>query len=391
MHVHVDVVETGAGPRATFDVPEDYVLMRPIPSFRASATEVEFELEGTRGSVHFRGQRDSRTWSGRATARELDVALVFERAGSAPVPSYDEQAFEFGASGARLHGSLLLPRGTERVPGVVLVHGSTSPQRDDFRFFGDAFAKAGFAALIYDKRDGGGARGHASRFSLLDLAADARAATTALAQHPRVDPGRVGLWGFSQGGWVVPIAAADDPSIAFVIAVSGPSTSFADVQRHQFDVYLRPSNGVSAEERGEALAVLADLEAGARSGGGPAEELRQRMAEVHATRWGAALEVFEQWPSPADLREQLRWRDLDLDPAPYWKRVRVPVLAVYGADDRQIPLARTVERLRSVLADHPAARIETLAGGDHELHGCPSYPSVFVEWARDVAASLAKR
>lgn len=59
--------------------------------------------------------------------------------------------------------------------------------------------------LIYDKRK----RGYSQiERSYEPLAAEALAAVDALWDHPEVDPGAVGLWGLSEGAWVVPIAAS---------------------------------------------------------------------------------------------------------------------------------------------------------------------------------------
>src|SRR6185436_8443288 len=101
-------------------------------------------------------------------------------------------------------------------PAVVLIHGSSTPSRDDFRFYGDLFARRGIAALIYDKREGGDLGG-ASRVDLRDLAGDALAAVDFLKTRNDIDPHHIGLWGHSQGGWVAPIAAAQSSDVAFVI------------------------------------------------------------------------------------------------------------------------------------------------------------------------------
>lgn len=51
------------------------------------------------------------------------------------------------------------------------------------------------------------------------LADDALAAVHTLGIHPGVDQHKVGIWGFSEGGWVAPLAASRSDSLAFVIVV----------------------------------------------------------------------------------------------------------------------------------------------------------------------------
>ena len=115
-------------------------------------------------------------------------------------------------------------------PAIVLIHGSSTPSREDFRFYADAFARCGIAALIYDKRKVEGSDG-VTRTDVRTLAKDARAGADHLRADPRIAAGRVGYWGHSQGGWVAPIAAASDVRTVFVISFFGPVASFAKVNR----------------------------------------------------------------------------------------------------------------------------------------------------------------
>ena len=111
----------------------------------------------------------------------------------------------FANEGSTLHGTLHVPaRGTGR-PGVVLVHGSGPGRRSSLTAHAEAFARAGIVVLTYDKRTEGYT---ATRRDYGLLAGDVLAAVRLLAAQPEADPERVGLWGFSEGGWVAPLAAS---------------------------------------------------------------------------------------------------------------------------------------------------------------------------------------
>src|SRR5438477_8720315 len=133
---------------------------------------------------------------------------------------------------SHLQGTLLIPPNRGRHPAMVLIHGSSTPSRNDFRFYADLFARRGIAALIYDKRDLGGDFGGASRVDLRDLAGDALAAVELLKSRDDIDPRQIGLWGHSEGGWVAPIAAAQSKDVALVISFSGPGVTYAEVNRN---------------------------------------------------------------------------------------------------------------------------------------------------------------
>jgi uncharacterized protein len=109
------------------------------------------------------------------------------------------------------------------VPGVVLVHGAGHGSRESLIEMARALASAGLAVIIYDKRTTGYsvlARNYAV------LAQDAIRAADVLATAPGVDPDRIGILGFSEGGWVAPTAVVAAPQrFAFLVLASAPVVS----------------------------------------------------------------------------------------------------------------------------------------------------------------------
>ena len=85
---------------------------------------------------------------------------------------------------------------------------------------GHWFATHGVAALAYDKRGVNESTGDFRIVSFTDLAADGLAAVAVVKARTDIDPGRIGVWGMSQGGWLGPLAASQSKDVAFVIAVS---------------------------------------------------------------------------------------------------------------------------------------------------------------------------
>jgi uncharacterized protein len=71
------------------------------------------------------------------------------------------------------------------------------------------------------------------------LADDVVAATRWLRQQPSVDTARIGLAGFSQGGWVAPLAASKDSGIRFVLVSYGMTMSVAEEDRLEAPLKLR--------------------------------------------------------------------------------------------------------------------------------------------------------
>ena len=152
------------------------------------------------------------------TQTGAQTQLSWKRTGFAPVigtrQSFAREEIAFTNGNVRLGGTLRLPDAKGPHPAIVFLHGSGPGDREALRFIADFFLANGFATVVYGKRT----NWISSSFS--DLTDDALAAVRIL--KSRADIREVGLWGVSQGGWLVALAASRSPDIAFIINESGP-------------------------------------------------------------------------------------------------------------------------------------------------------------------------
>jgi carboxymethylenebutenolidase len=116
--------------------------------------------------------------------------------------------------GASLRAELFLPAGEGPHPGVVVLHESFG-LNDDIRRIAARFAQAGYAALAPDLYSHGTRIVCLSRVMVDMLSGsaareigDIHAAREALAARPQVDPGRIAVAGFCQGGGFALVAGA---------------------------------------------------------------------------------------------------------------------------------------------------------------------------------------
>jgi dienelactone hydrolase len=137
---------------------------------------------------------------------------------------------------ATVWAELLLPGGAAPAagwPAVVLVHGSGGVYPELTRFWARLFNEQGIAALVIDIFGPRGVKSTAEDQSQVPFAADvadAFAALGMLASHPRIDPARVAVMGFSRGGTAVLRSAAQrivkgsaPPGLRFVAHVAAYS------------------------------------------------------------------------------------------------------------------------------------------------------------------------
>ena len=112
----------------------------------------------------------------------------------------------------------------------------------------------GFAVLRYDPPGVGQSTGESGFQSLDNRTEEAMAALQYLQSRSDIRRDRVGLWGVSQGSWVIAMAAAAFPQdVAFIISVSGSGVGVAEQQVHSIEAQ---SEAAQMSEQDTTKAVL---------------------------------------------------------------------------------------------------------------------------------------
>lgn len=150
------------------------------------------------------------------------------------------QDVTFESQGITLAGSILTPKNP--FAAVVIVHGSDPVKRE--MEFAKRLAKEGIAVLTYDKRGVGESGGvyvgpsvgtnNIDTTNLNLLSEDANAAVTIFRTYLKDKKKPIGLVGFSQAGWIIPIAASKNPQIEFMVLFSCPTITTLEQLRFQF-------------------------------------------------------------------------------------------------------------------------------------------------------------
>lgn len=259
-------------------------------------------------------------------------------------PGYTTEDVRYRNGSLNLAALLLLPRSGKPVAGAVILQGSGASDRTNAwaRGIAEVLVREGVAVLLTDKRGSGASEGDWQRADFSDLAGDALAGIRFLRGRPEVDPGRIGLVGLSQGGWVAPLAAARSNEVAFVINISGASVSFAEQTFTEMANTARQA-GLPEPQVREVLAL--NRAAGEYLITGDWERYRRARERGLASEWRALASGF---PGSPDLPIWTFFRGVaDYDPLPYWLQLTEPVLVLYGAEDEHdnVPVAESVRRL----------------------------------------------
>jgi uncharacterized protein len=234
-----------------------------------------------------------------------------------------------------LVGTLTIPTaGQGKFPAAVLITGLGPSERNGgqppwmpLRDLADSLTRAGIAVLRVDDRGVGQSTGNRAPSTTFDEADDVQTEVAWLRARPEIDPKRIALVGYSEGGLIAPMVAAKDPSIAAIVTLAGPGTSGPDLARYQISQAVLHDPSIPSSER--------------------EKEITKQLAEDMTSR----ERVF-----------------LTIDPLEFARAVRCSTLIVQGSSDLNVPL-RSAERIAAAIRSNGNSdvTVRILPGVSHSL------------------------
>ena len=129
---------------------------------------------------------------------------------------------------ATIEGELFLPSGQGPFPTMILIPGSGNEPREGLEVVVNLLLPNGYAVYIYDKRGIGGSTGAYPQESPENMenflnarAQDVLGILELLKRHSELDKNRIGLFGSSQGAWVNSLVYREHSSLSYIINASG--------------------------------------------------------------------------------------------------------------------------------------------------------------------------
>lgn len=354
LEIKVDFSAAEGSIRGTIDIPQQKAFGLPLRAVRLTGDSVSFELPAGPGLASFEGGIAGDTASG--VFRQAGITGTFHlRRGTAaraaepaPAGSLPYASFEvsFRSGDCTLAGTLTVPFSGGPYPAVILLTGSGAQTRDEdvfgFKVFGvlaDTLTRSGVAVLRFDDRGRGGSGGSAADATTAGYSVDALSAFAFLAAYPGVDATRIGFLGHSEGAVAASLAAAQQPAVAFLVLMAGPAQRGDRVILGQIEDLGR-SAGMTSEEINEKLALQQRVYDVVRSNTGW-DSLRVLLErEIRSRSPGADSLVRLQVEGQMRTVRSPWFRSfIDLDPVIALRQVSIPVLAILGEKDVQVPPA----------------------------------------------------
>ncbi len=250
-----------------------------------------------------------------------------------------------------LSGTLYLPnKKTGPFPTFILVHGPGAYPRSFYEYYARTFNKKGYAVMIYDKRGTGRSQGNyryisrrtsEKRFS--ELSGDVQSAYNHLLKNPKVDGDRIGLLGFSQGGWIVPIVAGKNEDLYCSIIVSGPVVSVGE------EIFYSRLTGDGFPRKYDKINF---------------DKIYERVFNYKGKS--------------------------GFTPVPHISRINSPTLWIYGEKDRCVPSKVSIDKLNYIASAYAKENFSTriYPNGDHKLRDIKTRQ--YIDYFDDVFNWLTK-
>jgi dienelactone hydrolase len=345
----MDITGSDQTPTVTVDLP-DYSIYGWPTAFSVEGANATVSPHLVSWSLNLTRKDDRLT--GKSTLLDVQSDVLLERT-AVPPRKYVEEELSFRSKDAVLAGTFVKPHGPGPFPAVVWTHGSGPDTRATPHYHGKAhlLAQHGVASLIYDKRGAGTSTGD-SAWNLELLTADAIAGIEAIENRSDVDSTRVGIAGFSQGGWVAPMVAAQCDAVDFLVSGATPGVTGGD--QNVFSLMTRLERaGYDDETVKAASGLLVRLYRYYQDGSGRDEVAKELEAAKEKPWFHEAIFQRLLFLPGEDLPEggHPYWKPHTPDPSEVWTQVRVPVLAMWGALDGNVPVERSKEVIQTALLE----------------------------------------
>jgi pimeloyl-ACP methyl ester carboxylesterase len=281
-------------------------------------------------------------------------------------------------------GELRLPGGGGRHPVIIMVHGSGPATRYGMLSNAsmlDVFQRNGYAVFAWDKPGSGQSTGELDPASTTPQRAAILAdAVEMLADHPAIDPARIGLWGLSQAGWVMPLALELTDSVAFMIVMSGGAEdSFEQTaflySRQFLSAGGSPEDVALAEQYGAQALKAAEY-----------DEYREAM-EILLEIPGLGAVVDLEMASEDEWQPVPRDSGGFYDPMDIVEHTTIPVLAFYGELDQQVDPIQGAAAYEAALkrAGNQNYRVVLFPDKGHVFVSAPEYLEILDHWLQHLS------
>lgn len=287
------------------------------------------------------------------------------------IPPYDydtlDVTFTSGVDKIVLAGTITRPKTAGKFAAVVLVTGSGPQDRNEtimghepFKVLADYLTKNDIIVLRYDDRGIGESKGDFAKATTGDFGQDALAALNFLKQQPKVDPMRVGILGHSEGGLIATILAGQQASgLHFIASLAGPMIPMDSLLLLQNEAVMKVQGLVMSDSDRQMIKRNYELAASDLPAREAFDKILENMKSVSGSQDLEGVDQIGAMVTPW-FRHVIR-----IDPRPFIQKIQIPVYAIFGGKDVQVPAQPNRESLETHLKTKANSRIKIYPEMNH--------------------------
>ena len=272
-----------------------------------------------------------------------------------PYPYSSENVTFFNKKDSiNLAGTLTLPKNTKNFSTVILISGSGPQDRNSeimdhkpFLIISDYLTRNGIAVLRYDDRGVGESQGEYFKATSKDLSTDTEAAIKYLKSRKDISKNRIGLVGHSEGGLIAPMVATNSNDVSFIILLAGPGLKGEQILLLQKKL-IEQRSGIDEVTINKSQEIFKGAYEIISTSKGNNEELRSKLKGYFDEKFNNSMEdkqlnsLIESISSPW-IKYFMKY-----DPSSTLKKLNIPVLALFGMNDLQVPSVENSKALEDL-------------------------------------------
>jgi pimeloyl-ACP methyl ester carboxylesterase len=384
---------------ALLDSPDQGAKDIPCDEVITVEDSVIIEVPAISGSYKGRINRNNKTikgiWKQAGSIFNLNLSYTENYTGlrrpQEPKPPFpyitEELLIENQKDDVYLSGTLTFPKLGENFPAVILITGS-GPQNRDEEIFGhkpflvisDFLTRNGFAVLRYDERGVGASTGDFSKATLRDFANDVLSAIDFLKSRDEINKNQIVLIGHSEGAMIAQMVALENSSdIASIIMLAGvaiPGDELILLQSRTIATLEgRPEKEIDRAIVNQKLMI--ELLKSDKAN----KEIEEEIRKIVYQSFTNLTEIKDQPNESVKRFVELQiktvmsdwYRDfLKFNPSEYLEKISIPVLALNGEKDAQVPSKENLRAIESALkkAGNKKYKVLELKGLNHLFQSC---------------------
>ena len=291
-----------------------------------------------------------------------------------------------------LAGTISIPKNFKNSDKIlVMITGSGKQNRDEelfghkpFAVIADDFAKKGIATLRLDDRGIGGSSKGKDDDTSANYATDISTAVDFLVKKGYKN---IGLIGHSEGGMIAPIVSTTNKNVKFLVLMAGPGT--------QLDELLLKQNESAGKLAGMSDKDLAEAKIGNQKVYNFIKNYKGNNYETDLKNF--MTENFKGKMTDAEINQTVNQTKknwfryfIKFNPDHYLSKIKIPVLALNGSKDFQVPAKDNLAAIKKSLtkAGNKNFEIAEMEGLNHLFQECKT--GAFSEYA-DIEQTISPK